>query len=128
MKTNRLIITAVLIIAGSFFMNLSAQEALKTVMEKIENMAGVKQIGFAKSVQKYKQKTIITSISFPVNEELEKEILAAFEKDKDQADRRVENKDGRKIIDLRYSFGKISYSYSSKKNKNGWVSFTVMED
>jgi hypothetical protein len=120
--------TVVLFITGSFLVNLSAQEALKVVMEKIENMAGVNQIGYTKSIQKSEQKTIITSFSFPVNEELEKEILAAFEKDKDQADQKVENKEGGKITALRYSFGKISYSYSSKKNKNGWVSFTVKEE
>ncbi|MDR1224630.1 MAG: DUF5024 domain-containing protein [Tannerella sp.] len=127
MKTNRLIITVVLIITGSFFMNLSAQEALKAVMEKIEKTEGNKRIVYTISGEKSKRKTIMTSISFEYNEELEKEILAAFEKDKDQADRKIESKENGEIS-LRYSFGKISYSYSPKKNKKGWVSFTVMED
>jgi uncharacterized protein YycO len=131
MKTNLLIITAILIVTGSFFVNLSAQEALKAVAKKCENTDGVKT-----SIVKSRQQSM-TSIRFANNEELKKEILAAFEKDRDQADRSIEDKESGKIVSLRYSFGKTSYSYSedeektfysySKDEKNGGISFSIIE-
>jgi uncharacterized protein YycO len=106
----------ILIVTGSFFVNLSAQEALKAVAKKCENMDGVRT-----SILKSRQQSMI-NIRFANNEELKKEILAAFEKDKDQADRSIEDKDSGKIVCLNYTFGKTSYMYS--EDRDG-VSFSI---
>jgi esterase/lipase len=131
MKTSRLIITGVLIITGSFFVNLSAQEALKAIVKKCENMDGVKTSVIKNNTVKVsnqvtsKEKKSIIDIRFANNEELKKEILVAFEKEQDQADQSIEDKESGRIIRLFYRFGETSYSYS--EDKNGNISFTVIE-
>ncbi|MDR2680368.1 MAG: hypothetical protein LBC47_06115, partial [Tannerella sp.] len=77
MKTNRLIITAILIITGSFLVNLSAQEALKAVVKKCENAEGVDVSIISQKAKEKKETNTMTSVSFKNNEGLKKEILDA---------------------------------------------------
>jgi lipopolysaccharide export LptBFGC system permease protein LptF len=131
MKTNRLIITVILIITGSFLVNLSAQEALKAVAKKCEDVEGVKTSVIRNNSTKVRnggistEKKSIIDIRFANNEALKKEILAAFEKDKEQADKIIEDKESGKIVNLHYCFGNTTYFYS--ENKNGNISFSIME-
>jgi hypothetical protein len=124
MKSNRLIITGILIITGSFFMNLSAQEALKAVVKKCENTEGVK-VSIIKSQKVTKEKVVssVINISFVNNEALKKEILAAFEKDQDQADQSIMDKESGKITRLHYRFGEADYSYL--ESKDGKISLMI---
>jgi hypothetical protein len=120
----------ILIVTGSFGMNLSAQEALKAVMKKCENADSVdvkvvSQKKFGETKEK-KETTVMIDISFKNNEGLKKEILDAFEKDRDQAKETAENKRNGKIYGLHYRFEKSYYSYS--EDMDGKVSFVFRED
>ena len=126
MKTNRLFITVVLIITGGFFANISAQEAIKALAKKCESMDNV-SVSVVKNRNKETKNVsqIITSISFKNDDALKKEILAAFEKDREMADQEVESRGNGKFNSLFYSFGNTQCSYS--EDKNGNVSFSIIE-
>jgi len=126
MKTNRLIIAVVLIITGGFFANISAQEAIKALAKKCENMDNV-SVSVVRNRDKETKKVrqIITSINIKNDDALKKEILAAFEKDKEMADQEVESRENGKFSSLVYMFGKTHCSYS--EDKNGNVSFSIIE-
>ncbi|MDR1525497.1 MAG: DUF5024 domain-containing protein [Tannerella sp.] len=135
MKTNRLIITAILIISGGFLVNLTAQEALKAVVQKCESMDNVTVSVIRRKITKEKRetekretmenkvKTVVINVSFKNNEELKKEILAAFEKDKNQADQEMMSKENGKVRSLNYRFGETSYIYL--EGTDGNVSLSV---
>ena len=123
MNTNRLIVVLILFIAGCFSMELSAQEALKALVKKCENMGNVNlSIVRNKNKETKKVTQVITGISFNNNEALVKEILAAFNNDKDMADQEIEDRTNGRINSLFYSFGSTSYSFSVDENGNGSLS------
>lgn len=123
MKTSQLIAVLALFIAGSFSMDLSAQETLKALVKKCENMENV-NVSIVRNKDKTTRKVsqVITSISFSNNEELAKEILAAFNKDKDVADQEIENRSNGRVNNLFYRFGSTSYSFSEDGNGGGSLS------
>ena len=127
MKTNRLFITVVLIITGSFFMNISAQEALKAIVKKCESMDNV-NLNIVRNRDKETKKVtrVITSINFKDNEALKKEILSAFEKDRDMADKEIENRQSGRISNMFFRFGQVSYSFS--ESESGMFSLSVIEN
>ena len=127
MKTNRLFITAVLIITGSFIMNISAQDALKAIAKKCENMENV-DVSVVRSRDKETKKVnnYVMSITFEKNESLKKEILAAFQKERVNADHEVEDRRNGRIRELLLRFGSSSYSLSERTN--GRFSFSVIEN
>jgi len=127
MKTNRLLITVVLIISGGFLVNLSAQKALNAVVAKMEKMDNI-SVNIVKDKDKDTKKVILSimNFNFKNNESLKKEILSAFEKDKEMADRESENKEQGRRTSLLYRFGNTSFSYS--EDKDGNISFSVREN
>ena len=127
MKTNRLFITVVLIITGSFFMNISAQEALKAIVEKCESIDNV-TVSIVRDRNKETKKVtrVITSINFKDNEALKKEILSAFEKDRDMADQEIENRQSGRISHMFFRFGQSNYTFT--ESEDGTFSFSVLEN
>ncbi|MDR2919154.1 MAG: DUF5024 domain-containing protein [Tannerella sp.] len=123
MKTSQLIVVLVLLVAGCFSMDLSAQETLKALVKKCENMENV-NVNIVRNKDKTTRKVskVITSISFSNNEVLVKEILAAFNKDKDMADQEIENRSNGRVNNLFYRFGSVSYSFSEDGNGSGSLS------
>ena len=127
MKTNRLFITVAIIIAGSFFVNISAQDALKAIAKKCETADNV-DISVVRSRDKETKKVnrYIMNVDFKDNEALKKEILAAFEKDRGNADREVEDRKNGKVKELMLRFGSSSYTFS--EGSNGKFSFSLIEN
>ena len=127
MKTNRLFITAAIIIAGSFIVNISAQDALKAIAKKCETMENVDiSVVRNRNRETKKMERTIISINFQNNESLKKEILAAFEKDRSNADQDIEDRKSGRGRELMLRFGSSSYSYSERND--GRFSFSVIED
>lgn len=126
MKTNRLIAILFLIVTGMFFMDLSAQEALKALVKRCESMKDV-NVNIVKNKDKNTRKVrqVITSVSFKNNPGLVKDILDAFNKDKDMADQEIENRSNGRTNNLFYKFGSTSYSFS--ENEEGAGSLSVIE-
>ena len=127
MKTNRLFITAAIIIAGSFIVDISAQDALKAIAKKCETMDNV-DISVVRNRNKETKKVdqYIMSITFEKNESLKKEILAAFDKERVNADQEIEDRKDGRVRSMMLRFGSSLYSIS--ENPNGRVSFSVNED
>ena len=125
MKTNRLIIAVTLIITGSFFVNISAQEALKAMAKKCENMENIDVSIVKNKDKKTKEPTqVVMTFRFTKNDALKKEILAAFEKDKDMAEQEtVQKRDG--LTNISYHFGNSFYSF--RENKDGKMTFSANE-
>lgn len=123
MKTSQLITVLVLFIAGGFSMDLSAQEALKALVKKCENMENV-NVSIVRNKDKTTRKVsqVMTGVSFSNNEALVKEILAAFNQDKDMADQEIEDRSNGRVKSLYYSFGSTSYSFSEDGNGGGSLS------
>jgi hypothetical protein len=127
MKTRSLIAVAILLLTGSLAADLSAQETLKALVKKCENMENVD----INVVRKRDEKTralerTVTSIRINNNQALVNEFIAAFEKDKEMADQEIENKSNGKIKNIHYRFGDASYSFSP--GSNGSASITVIEN
>ena len=127
MKTNRLFITAAIIIAGSFFVNISAQDALKAIAKKCETMENI-DISVVRNRNKETKKVdqYIMSITFEKNESLKKEIIAAFDKDRVNADQEIEDRKDGRVRNMMLRFGSSHYSIS--ENPNGRITFSVNED
>ena len=127
MKTNRLFITAAIIIAGSFIVNISAQDALKAIAKKCETMENV-DISVVRNRNKETKKVdqYIMSITFEKNESLKKEIIAAFDKDRVNADQEIEDRKDGRVRNMMLRFGSSHYSIS--ENPNGRITFSVNED
>lgn len=125
MKTKSLLVTAILLIAGSLS-GLSAQETLKALVKKCESMENV-NVNMVRSRNKETKQLErnITTISFSNNQALVNEIVAAFEKDKDLADQEIENRSGGKVTNMFYRFGNASYSFS--QNEEGGGSLSIIE-
>lgn len=129
MKTNRLMVVLVLLITGCFSMDLAAQETLKALVKKCETMKDV-NVNIVRNKDKNTRKVtqVITSISFSDNDRLVKEILAAFQKDKNQADQEIENRTNGKVNNLFYRFGSTSYSFSEGEDGAGSLSIIDKSD
>jgi len=125
MKTNRLIISVIFLLTGSLFVNISAQEALRAIVKKCETMDNIEcNIVKARDEKTKKVTRYIVSFKFSENEALKKEILAAFEKDKETANREnMRKKDG--LINITYFFSNGHYSF--KEDEDGEMTFTARD-
>ena len=127
MKTKRFLITMIMVIAAGFFVNTSAQEALKAIAKKCETMENVDiSVVISKDKETKKNNSNMMRIEFNQNEPLKNEILAAFKKDRDDADNIAESKKTQnvqttgknaenkkiQIIQLTYRFDNIVYTVS----------------
>jgi hypothetical protein len=126
MKTRSLIAAAILLITGSLTADLFAQETLKALVKKCENMDNI-DINIVRDRNKETREIqrVITSISFSGNQALANDFIAAFDKDKGTADQEIENKSNGKITNIFYRFGDISYSFS--QDDDGSISISVIE-
>lgn len=126
MKTNRLIAAVILLAAGSMTMHVSAQEAIKAIIKKCESMENVNMNTVRnKDSQTKKLTRSIVNINFSNNEALAKEVIAAFNKDREAADQEMENRQNGKVNNLMLKFGDTRYSFS--QGKEGHVSISVIE-
>ncbi len=127
MKKKSLILIAIMLIAGSISTEVFAQEAIKALVKKCENMQNV-NINIVRSRNKDTKKLerVVKNISFSNDKILADEFIAAFEKDREMADKEIENMSNGKLDNLFYRFGNSSYSFSYDK-EGGSVSITVIE-
>jgi hypothetical protein len=123
MKTRNLIVAAILLLTGSLATDLYAQETLKALMKKCENMENVDvDVVRSRNKETKKLERVVTEISFKNNQTLVNEIIAAFEKDREMADKEIEEKSNGKIKELFYRFGDNSYSFTQRDNGGGSIS------
>jgi hypothetical protein len=126
MKTRHLIAVAILLLTGSLATDLYAQETLKALMKKCENMENTKvEVLRRRNKETKKLEQVITEVKFGDNQALINEFIAAFEKDREMADQEIEEKSNGKIKELYYRFGNATYSLSQRDNGRG--SITVIE-
>jgi hypothetical protein len=140
MKTRRFLITMIMVIAAGFFVNTSAQEALKAIAKKCETMENVDiSVVISKDKETKKINSNMMRIEFNQNEPLKNEILAAFKKDRDDADNIAESKKTQnvqttgkdaenkkiQIIQLTYRFDNIVYNVSIRGDN---CTFSVTEN
>ena len=113
-------------ITGVISADVSAQEAIRAVIKKCETMEDVK-ISVIRNKDKATKKVtqVITDVSFKNNEALSKEILAAFEKDKDKSDQEIEEWAGGRLKEMLYRFGYSYYTFSQKED--GSCTLTAVE-
>ncbi|MDH6306505.1 putative membrane-anchored protein [Parabacteroides sp. PF5-5] len=129
MKTKRLIVVAILLIAGSLSTELFAQDAIKALVQKCENMENV-NVNIVRNRNKETRKVerTITSISFSNNEALVNEFIAAFNKDKEMTDQEIENRSNGKVNNIFYRFGNTSYSFTQGEEGSGSISIIERSD
>lgn len=118
MKTRNLILTAALLMAGSWAGDLLAQENLNALMKKCESMEKVNVDVIYDKDRKTKKpvKEVITiTFSRKDNPKLLDEFLDAFRKDKEAAYKVMESKTGGKVMPSFYRFAAgtsdISFSF-----------------
>ncbi|MCD7978235.1 MAG: DUF5024 domain-containing protein [Tannerellaceae bacterium] len=130
MKTKKRILSVMLVLGGMFAGQAEAQNALKAFVQKCENMDGV-----TVSVVQRKNETTreleqnLVTVSFRENPALTEEIKKAFEADKKDAIRVIEEKEKGVLKNVFYTFiegnNEISYSYDISSGGN--VSMSVIE-
>jgi hypothetical protein len=126
MKTRHLIAVVILLLTGSLATDLYAQETLKALVKKCENMENVDvDVIRRRNKETKKLEQVITEVSFSNNQALVNEIIAAFDKDKEMADQEIEEKSNGKIKELFYRFGGDTYSFSQDDGGRG--SITLIE-
>ena len=114
----RNLMAAVLLMAGSFTMGSLAQENIKALVQKCENMDDVdanivRSKGGGSSIRNS------TNLTLKYTPALEKELVDAFRKDEDKATRVIESKEGGKMTHMMYEFedGKVRYGFNIEKNE-----------
>jgi hypothetical protein len=128
MKTRNLIAVTILLLTGSLATDLFAQETLKALVQKCENMENVNiNVVRRRNKETKEMERTITNISFSDNQALKNEFIAAFDKDKGLVDQEIENRSNGKIINIFYRFGDISYSFSLSQSDDGSESISVIE-
>jgi len=136
MKTRNLMIAAVFLTAGSFTMESLAQENIKALFKKCENMDVID----ANIVRNKSSNSNVISITYsnPISDpsrtdtrntlnrspqsiinmrlkytpELEKELVAAFRKDQEKATQEVEQRKDGKVTRMLYQFDGSEYSFT----------------
>lgn len=130
MKMKRMILPAFLLMISMFLGRSEAQNTLKALVQKCENMDSV-----TVSVVQRKNETTreleqnMVTITFRNNRALEQEIKKAFETDKKDAIQVIEEKEKGVLKNVFYTFseGNREISYSYDMNKTGKGSLTVIE-
>lgn len=124
MNMKKVLVVAMLLLIGSFTLDAVAQEAIKALVKKCENMESV-NISTVRDRNKETKKVSRSVISISINKSdtaLINEFIAAFEKDKIYADKEIENKTKGEVSSLFYQFGNTSYSLSLSKSGSASVS------
>lgn len=129
MKTKNIFLTAALLLAGVCGGSVQAQEHLSALVKKCESMDKVDMnVIYDKNKETLKTEKVIKSIQF-TDEQLAKEFLAAFEKDKEKAYKVIDGKGNGRIVPsfYRFSVGNTDISYSADFSKSGNTSISVIE-
>jgi hypothetical protein len=123
MKKRNVMVAVIIFRLGRVFsMELKAQEALKALMKRCEDMESVT---LTITVMRNREKgSVFTRIEFRDNTDLEKEFITAFHKDREKADNEIETKSGGRITEMLYQFDGISYIYRVQNNR---VSFSTSD-
>jgi len=117
MKT-KLLLTIIVLLAGSLFFSASAQDNINTLIEKCKKMDNIDvNVSKVKTSTDGKSTSFeTTTISIKSNKSLTDEFLAAFKRDSEKADSTTENETNGEINLLMCTFGSNIYTYSSKKD------------
>ena len=115
MKTRNLIIYLVLLTAGSFSIDLFAQENIKALMQQIEKTDD-KDIIEADIVRKnnsaLRTRSYTMLIKLRYSPELEKKLVDTFQQDNDKANQVIEQKKDGKVLHYLYKFNNATYSFT----------------
>ena len=115
MKIRNLIISFVLLTAGSFFTEVFAQEKIKALMQQIEKMDD-KEILEADIVRKsnptLRTKSFTMLITLRYSSELEKKLIDTFQQESEKANQVIEQKKDGKVVYYLYRFDSSTYSFS----------------
>jgi hypothetical protein len=123
MKTKHVIVTAILLIAGGFSMQATAQEALNALVRKCETLDSVDtNIVRSRDKETKQLNRSITDLTIRNNEALVNEFTAAFKKEEENATQAIENKQGGKTVSFFYRFDNVDFSFSIQDKGNATVS------
>ena len=127
MKTRNLILTAILLIVGSWAGDLLAQTNLNALMKKCESMDKVNvEVIYDRDLKTKKPVKEVVTITFSTkdNPKLLDEFVNAFQKDKEAAYKVIESKQNGKVLPSFYRFSSgtndISYSLEDLNEKPGF--------
>jgi len=122
MKAKNIILIASILFIGSLFNDLSAQQNLEALVKKCETMESVSMTVIRNKDSDKKVAQIITSIDIKSDPQLVNEFIEAFKKDEPNSTQSIDGKDGSRIVPQYYSFGNVSYSFSSKNGEKASIS------
>ena len=129
MNIKQLWILVLFLIAGSFSIEMIAQENIQAVIKKCESIESVEMsVIKSRNAQTNKIERVITSISFSSNPSLLNEFLAAFKKDEEKASKVIENKVNGKLVPSFYRFKGVAYSFSMDNSGNVSISEIRSDD
>ncbi len=131
MTTKRFLILCLFLLLGAVSENIWAQAALNAIMTKCESMDNVDiQKIVNKDSETRKVTQIVTDVTFQENQALVDEIVAAFNKDKEEAIQQIDSKKNGKMLPEYYMFddGEKGVAFSFSISKAGRVNFTKIED
>jgi hypothetical protein len=115
MKSRFLLISIVLLIAGSFTIECFAQEKIKALMEQIEKTDD-KDVLEADIVRKnnptLRTRSFTMLIKLRFSLELEKKLIETFKQDSEKAKQVVEQKKDGKVLHFLYKFDNSTYSFT----------------
>ncbi|MDR1919121.1 MAG: DUF5024 domain-containing protein [Tannerellaceae bacterium] len=121
MKTK--VVVAVLLLMGSLTVKVSAQETLKALVKKCENMDSVSMTIVRDRDKETKQwKRSVITLNIRNNAALVNEFIEAFRKDEAVALKVIENKDQGRSTNFFYSFEGVNYSLRIKDKANASIS------
>ena len=115
MKSKNVVIAVIFLLMGSVSVELKAQETIQALLKKCENMDSV-TVSVIRERDKETGKITrdVTNVSFKpdFHPALDKEFIAAFQKDEDKADRVSKNISNGKLTSMSFRFGDITYNYN----------------
>ena len=124
MKSRNVVIAVIFLLLGSVSVELKAQETIQALLKKCENMDSV-TVSVIRERDKETGKITrdVTNVSFKTdsNPALEKEFIAAFQKEEEKADMVSKNISNGKVTSMLFRFGEITYNYTYN-SRTGTVS------
>lgn len=130
----RVVILGLVFVIGGLSTNIWAQTNLKKWVEEAQNIDEVDVTIISERNPKTKKlSSSMISINFKNKPELEAKLYDAAKKDRDNADKVIENKRNGKIVPTVYEFNLPNEKYKLtkyifSKSKNGSVSVVVKEE
>lgn len=125
MKTKHVFLVVLMLLAGSFSVNMMAQDNLRALVKKCETLDEVDMNIVRQRNNNLKMTQVITSLTIKNNPALVKEFLEAFKKDEPSATQAIENKKNGKLQPSYYQFNGVSFSFS--QSDEGKASITMIE-